>query len=54
MGMVEEHKLLHATKARTLRELVNRANELQIPREDVITVLAEGDQYVLLYYYKGV
>lgn len=47
-------KLLHATKSRTLRELVQKANKLQIPREDVVTVIQENGSYVLLYYYAGV
>ena len=54
MAMVKEHKLLHATRARTVRELVDKANELQIPREDVISILSENGFYVLLYYYKGI
>lgn len=51
---IKDGKLLHALKARTIRELVERTNELQIQREDVITILQENGQYVLLYYYKGV
>ena len=47
-------KLLHATKSRTIRELVEKTNKLQIPREDIITVLQENGSYVLLYYYQGV
>lgn len=46
-------KLLHATKSRTLRELVAKANKLQIPREDIVAVLPEDGSYVLLYYYQG-
>ena len=46
-------KLLHATKSRTLRELVAKANKLQIPREDIVAVLPENGSYVLLYYYQG-
>lgn len=51
---IKENKLLHALKARTIRELVESANKLQVQREDVITILQENSQYVLLYYYKGV
>ena len=44
-------KLLQATKSRTLRELVAKANKLYIPREDIVAVLPENGSYVLLYYY---
>lgn len=50
----DKGKLLHATQGRTIRELVNIANKLQIPKEDVITILQENEQYVLLYYFGGV
>ena len=50
--MTKDGKLLHATRAGSIRELVDRANQLEIPREDVITVLPENGYYVLLYYYK--
>lgn len=50
----KEGKLLHATRGRTIRELVDKANELEIPREDVINILQENGYYVLLYYYQGV
>lgn len=46
-------KLLHATKSRTIRELVDKANKLQILREDIVAVLPENGSYVLLYYYQG-
>ena len=48
----KQGKILHATKARTVRELVAKAEELQIPREDVVQILQESGQYVLFYYYK--
>ena len=50
----KEGKTLHATRSRTLRELVEKTNKLQIPREDIVTILPEGGSYVLLYYYQGV
>lgn len=46
-------KVLHATRGRTIRELVDKTNELKIPREDVITILPESGYYVILYYYQG-
>ena len=43
-------KVLNALKSRTIRELVSKANELLIKREDVITVLPDNGFYVLFYY----
>ena len=55
MGEYDDNgKLLHATKSRTVRELVEKANKLQIQREDIVAILQENGSYVLLYYYKGV
>ena len=48
---INERKLLHATRARTVRELVDKANELGVAREDVISILQENGYYVILYYY---
>ena len=48
------NKLLHATRARTIRELVSKAAELNIDREDIVQILQESGQYVLLYYYAGI
>lgn len=50
----KEGKLLHATRARTIRELVDKTNKLGVPREDVVTILQETGYYVLLYYYQGI
>ena len=47
-------KVLHATRSKTIRELVVKTNKLQIPREDIVAVLPEGGSFVLLYYYKGI
>ena len=47
----KEGKLLHALRGRTIRELVDKTNDLKIQREDVVTILQENGYYVLLYYY---
>ena len=55
MGEYEnDGKLLHATRSRTIRELVEKTNKLQVKREDVIGILQDNNSYVLLYYYQGV
>lgn len=52
-GYDKEGKILHAVRGRTVREIVDKTNKLEIPREDVVTILQENGYYVLLYYYKG-
>ena len=34
----------------TLRDLVNAANVAGVPRDKVVTVMRDGDQFVLVYY----
>jgi hypothetical protein len=48
---INNGKIMHATRSRTVRELVNNANELNIQREDIVTILQENGYYVLIYYY---
>lgn len=52
--ITDDGKMLHAIRSRTIREMVNKANELKILRSDIVSVLQENGVYVLLYYYKGV
>lgn len=33
-----------------VRDLVNQANELEIPREDIVNIFALGGQLYLIYY----
>ena len=46
-------KVLQAARARNIRELVDKTNQLKIPKDDVVAVLQESGYYVILYYYKG-
>ncbi len=50
----KEGKVLHAMQTTTIRELVETANELEIPREDIVSILEKDGHYVLFYYYSGV
>lgn len=52
---MEEEKgrdLLHVINARNIRELVNKVNSLNIPRQDVVKIMKTNDNYVLIYYCK--
>lgn len=48
--MSKNGKTMTALAAPYIRSLVDRANELEIPREDVITIIDKGDEVVLIYY----
>lgn len=48
--MTKNGKVMTAVSAPHVRALVDIANELEIPREDVITILNRGEEVVLIYY----
>lgn len=48
--MVKNHKVMTALPAPHIRALVDKANELEIPREDVVTIIDKGEEVVLIYY----
>lgn len=48
--MGEEYKFMKALTAQTIRELVKVANELGIRRDDIVSLVREGGQFVLIYY----
>lgn len=43
-------KYMSASGARTIRDLVKIANDQNIQREDVVTIMKEADQYLIIYY----
>lgn len=47
----KQGKVMMASEAQTLRELVDLANEYKIPREDVVTIVPSKEGYVMVYYY---
>lgn len=52
MGEKEEVKSTYMTVivGNSIRAIVERANELEIKRENIVSLLSERDQYVLVYY----
>lgn len=48
--MTKEGKIMTALPAPHIRALVDMANEMKIPRTDVITILDRGDEVILIYY----
>lgn len=45
-----EKKLMLALDAATIRGIVRLANEYEIKREDIVSLVKEGDHFVLVYY----
>jgi hypothetical protein len=50
MGEVLNKKVMAVREAPTVRGLIKIANELNIPREDVVTILPIREGYILIYY----
>lgn len=48
---LKDGKLITATEAQTVRELVDIANDYNIPKEDIISILPSKEGYVMVYYY---
>lgn len=48
---IKEGKIMTATEAQTIRELVDFANDNKIPREDVVSILPSREGYIMVYYY---
>lgn len=44
------HQIMTAMAANTIREIVRTANEEEIKREDIVSLLKENGQFVLVYY----
>lgn len=46
-------KVITALTSSTVRGIVDCARELSIQREDIVTLVKEGNQYILIYYEGG-
>lgn len=47
---VEVKQIMTAVAANTIREIVRIANEEEIKRDNIVTLLKENGQFVLIYY----
>lgn len=54
MGEIEEVKSTYMTAfaENSIRAIVDKVNELEIKKEDIVSLLKEGNQYFLVYYKK--
>lgn len=50
--MTKNGKIMVALSAPHIRALVDLANELKIPREDIVSLSDKGEDGVVLIYYK--
>lgn len=44
-------KVMTAFTALTIRKIVSYANENNIKRDDIVSLMKNGNEYVLIYYY---
>ena len=50
---IKDNKIMTAIEASTIREIVEATNELNIKREDVVSILPINGRYIMVYYYEG-
>lgn len=47
----EQGKVMNATEAQTVRELVDFVNDYNLPKKDIVSIIPSREGYVLIYYY---
>lgn len=50
MTMSKDGKIMTCIIGYTVRDIINQANELEIPREDIVSILPLAGQIYLFYY----
>lgn len=50
LGSSKKTQVMTALTATTIRGIVNSANEIDIKREDIVSLLKENGQFVLVYF----
>lgn len=45
-----KEKFMYAIYGDTIREIVNLSNEIGIKREDIVSLIKDGGQFILTYY----
>lgn len=49
--LINKGKVLTASEAQTVRELIDIVNTYNIPKEDIISILPSREGYIMIYYY---
>lgn len=47
---IKNGKVITAITSNTIRGIVDAARELTIQREDIVSLVKEGNEYILIYY----
>lgn len=50
MGEDKNTKVMYAIYGDTIREIVRQSNELGIQREEIVSLIKDGGQFILTYY----
>lgn len=50
MAMSKDGKIMTCIVGYTVRDIINQANKLEIPREDIVSILPLTGQIYLFYY----
>lgn len=50
LGSSKEAQIMTAITNTTIRGIVNNANEIEIKRENIVSLLKENGQFVLVYF----
>lgn len=50
MAMSKDGKIMTCIVGYTVRDIINQANELEIPREDIVSIFVLGGQIYLVFY----
>lgn len=48
--MIKDGKIMTCIVGYTVRDIINQVNELEIPREDIVSILPLAGQIYLFYY----
>ena len=48
--MIKDGKVITAISAANIRQLVTKANNLNVKREDIVSLVKENGSFILVYY----
>ncbi len=48
--MIKDGKVMTAISAANIRQLVTKANNLNVKREDIVSLVKENGSFILVYY----
>lgn len=51
--MVKDGKVMTAISSTNIRQLVTKANNLNVKREDIVSLVKENGSFILVYYKDG-